>query len=126
MKRSTFLVIAAALALLSGLVFLIAPDQVLYRYGMIVDDAGRLLTRLSGASLIAIGLINWTARRAEDSHALRAILYGNLAMQLLTLVIDASATLSGVANAQGWIAVVLHIVLGGGFAYYVYAKPKET
>ena len=126
MKRSTFLSIAAFVALLFGLGLLIVPDNFLGMYGVTLDDGGRLVGRSLGAFLFSIGLVNWIARRAEDSLALRAILYGNLAIHLLTMVLDASAVTSGVINAQGWGAVGLHLVFGLGFAYYAFAKPKAA
>lgn len=126
MKRSTFLAISAIIAIFFGITMLLMPDKMLAMYAITMDGGGILVGRSLGALLFSLGLINWTARKAEDSLALRAILFGNLASHALTLVLDLMGTTSGDISAQGWGAVVMHLVLGAGFAYYAFAKPTNA
>ncbi len=122
MKRSTFLTIAALIAILFGLGMLFMPEEFLGMWGLTLSSGGIFLGRSVGALLLSLGVINWIVRNAPDSVALHAILYGNLAVHLLTGTLDLFATTSGVINVQGWGAVSLHVVLGAGFAYYLFVR----
>lgn len=122
MKRSTFLAIAAAIGVLFGLAMLMMTEQFVGMWGLTLTEGGVFLGRSLGAFLFSIGIVNWIVRNAPDSIALDAILYGNLAVHLLTGALDLFATTTGVINAQGWGAVVMHLVLGGGFAYYLFVR----
>ena len=126
MKRSTFLVITAVLAMLVGISMLLSPDKMFTMMAMTADASTVLAGRMLGAFLFSLGLINWTARNVEDSLALRAILYGNLSVHLLGLVLDVIGITSGVTNSQAWGSVAVHLILGAGFAYYAFAKPQQA
>ena len=71
-----------------------------------------------------VGLINWLARHAEESMALRAILYGNLCIHVVGTVIDVIGITSGAVGSPAWGSVVLHVILGGFFAKFAFAKPQ--
>lgn len=124
MKRSTFLSITALLSLVFGVGLLLFPLDVARSYCMTIDEAGVLFARSVGASLLALGLVNWLARNAPASSALNAVLYGNLALHIVTMLLDAFATVTGVICIQGWGTVAMHVVLASGFAYYLFAQPK--
>jgi hypothetical protein len=51
-----------------------------------------------------------------DGAALRAVLLGNLAIQLLSLGIALRALALGILPSQGAPAVVIHVILGTLFA----------
>lgn len=124
MKRSTFLSAAALIGIVFGLGMLIMPEQAFAMYAITLDGGSRAIAQSLGALVLSVGIMNWIVRNAEDSVALRAVLYGNLAIHALTLVTDILAVTSGAINEQGWISVGLHVVLGGGFGYFAFAKPK--
>ena len=126
MKQSTFLALSGGIAVFIGLVMLISPSLVMEMNGMSLDDSGIMVARTFGALLFCLGLINVMARHAEDSSALQAILYGNLAVQVLSIVLDLMAITSGVVNTNTWGSVVLHLMLGAGFAYFLFAKLKSA
>ncbi len=124
MKRSTFLAISAFIAIIFGLVMFIMPGRASGMYSIAMSEGAKAMERYLGAFLVSIGIMNWIARKADDSLALRAILYGNLAVHALTLVTDLLAITSGAVTSQAWGSAVLHVVFGAGFAYYAFAKPK--
>lgn len=125
MSRSAFLAIAAVIGIVFGIGMLIVPEQVFQMYTIPSNEGSKSIARSFGALIFSVGMINWIARRVEDSTALRAILYGNLAIHLLTLVTDLLAITSGAMGAVGWSLVVLHAILGGGFAYFAFARPSK-
>mgnify|MGYP001564511829 CR=1 FL=1 len=126
MKQSTFLAISGGIGVFIGLGMLIFPGQVMEMNGMSLNDSGIMVGRTFGALLFCLGLINVMARHAEDSSALQSILYGNLAVQVLSIILDVMALTSGVVNTNTWGSVVLHILLGAGFANFLFAKPKAA
>ncbi|MCI0707402.1 MAG: hypothetical protein L0Y80_07970 [Ignavibacteriae bacterium] len=126
MKRSTFLVISAVLGMFVGLMQMLATEDMLSSFGMTPDAAGILIVRLFGAITFSVGLMNWVARNADDSVALRAILYGNLAIHFLQLVIDIMGITAGTLASTSWGSVAIHALLGFGFAYFAFTKPKEA
>lgn len=126
MSHKTFLSIAAVIGIVFGIGMLIAPEQVLELYAIPSSEGSKSIARSFGALMFSVGIMNWIARGVEDSVALRAILYGNLAIHLLTLVIDLLALTSGGMSAQGWGSVILHALFGAGFAYFVFARPSRS
>lgn len=124
MNLSTFLTITALIGLVVGLGMLILPEQVFDIAAISLDEGSKSVARSLGALIVAVSLINWIARKVEDSLALRAILYGNLALHLLTMVADILAITTGAISEMGWVSVAVHAVLGAGFAYFAFAKPK--
>lgn len=124
MKQSTFLVISGGLGIIFGLGMIISPNQAMEMNGITLNEGGIMVARTLGALLFCLGVINVMVRQAEVSSALQAILYGNLAVHVLSLVLDIMAVTSGVVNTNGWGSVVLHVVLGGGFAYFLFGKAK--
>jgi len=116
MKQSTFLSIAGMAGMLFGLGFLVVPHQFMSGYGVVLNEGTVTVARSLGAMLLCVGLMNFVARNAEDSTALRAILYGNLAIHVPTLANDLVAVLSHAVASQAWGSVIIHVILSGGFA----------
>ena len=65
MTIKTFFTIIAILALVHGVGFVLAPDQVAASYGLATSGSTVLMARLFGAALVGLGLIFWFAR---DGH----------------------------------------------------------
>ena len=77
MKFATFMTIAAVLALVFGLGFILIPAQVISGYGITLEVAGQWIARYLGSAFIGVAAIAWLARNAEPGAALRAIILGN-------------------------------------------------
>jgi hypothetical protein len=71
MKIGVFLAIAAAIAIIYGVAFILAPDYVLITYGMTPNTALNLMARYFGLTLIGIGLVTWLVRESSDVKAVR-------------------------------------------------------
>ena len=125
MKRSIFLALSGFLGMVFGLGQMFTTELMLSSFGMEPGPGSLLIVRSFGAVVFCVGLMNWIARHAEDSVALRAILYGNLAIHVLGLFIDLTGMTTGVLGGSSGGSVVAHGLLGFGFAYFLYAKPKE-
>lgn len=112
MRPKLALAIGGSLALLFGLGLTFAPDAMMASFGLTPDVAGRVLSRDFGVSLVAVGVLNLLARKAAPGPALDAILWGNLLVQVFSVVVDGYHVASGQISASGIGGIVLHAVLG--------------
>jgi len=112
-----FLAIAAVLAWLFGAGLLLAPAQFYAPTGIEMTPMLATIAQAHGATLVGLGVVNWLARNAER-QGLGAVLTGNLVVQVLSLgVVIRTMTLgAGMAVAPG---VVIHVLLGALFAYFL-------
>ncbi|HLX17596.1 MAG TPA: hypothetical protein VKS24_20595 [Bradyrhizobium sp.] len=112
-----FISIAAVLAVLFGAMMLVFPVEFYAPTGIAMTPMIATVAQAHGATLVGLGVVNWLARNA-DRQGLIAILGGNLVVQVLSLlVVLRTAQLgAGFAVAPG---VVIHVVLGSLFAFFL-------
>jgi len=126
MTQSPFFVAVAIITALFGLGFLLVPDAVLSLYGATTDDVGRLTGRFFGSALIALAIIYFIARDLAGGAALTGLLWAGLTINVIDLVLVFMGTVGDLLNAVGWASAVLHILLGAGFAYLIFARPAPV
>ncbi len=117
-----FLAVAAILAWLFSLMLLFMPKEFYLPTGIEMTPLLATIAQAHGATLFGLGVVNWLGRKAEK-QGLIAILGGNLTVQVLSLlVVIRTMTLGpGSAVAPG---LVIHVVLGSLFAYYLLKARK--
>ena len=121
----TYLAIAAILAWIFGLGQLLAPVKFYAPMGIELTPMLATMVQSHGATMIGLGVINWFAREAQG-RGLFAVLLGNLFVQVLNLgVVFRMLSLgAGKTAAPG---VVIHVVLGGFFLFFLLrAKSRES
>jgi hypothetical protein len=104
------LTVSAAQSVLFGLPLLLFPASMLAVSGLQLPDAGAAIARGAGATLIGLGIIDWMLRSATGDAA-RALLVGNLAVQVLSLAVNGGEVLAGHLPLQAGSASVLHLAL---------------
>ena len=124
MKLSTFMAIAAVLALVFGLAFILVPTQTMSLYGITLEAGGQWLGRYLGSAFLGIAVLTWRARKAAQGDALRAVILGDLVVAVTGLIVAVLNKISGSGNALVWSTVVIYVFLTGGFGYFYFAKPK--
>lgn len=119
MTYRNVLTVAAILSFLFGLGFMLMPGQLVTFYGVEVNDTGRYIAQLYGATLFGFGLLNWFAREFGDGSVQRAVLTANALTAALGFIFSLLAQFGGVpgANALGWSTVLLYLLLALGFGY---------
>ena len=122
MKLSVFLTIAAVLAFLFGLAFFLIPMQTVSLYGITLDPAAQFVPRYLGATFLGVAVLNWLARSAASSEALRAILLGDFVLSALGLIVALWEKIAGEGNALVWSTVVIYLFLTLGFGYFKFMK----
>jgi len=122
MNRNTFMAIAAIVAFLFGLAFILIPSQTMSMYGVTIDVAGQFLGRYLGSAFIGIAVLTWFARYSKEDEALRAILLGGFLLCLTGLVVALFDVFTGVGNTLVWSTVVIYLLLGVGYGFYYFRK----
>jgi uncharacterized membrane protein YfcA len=126
MRLSTLLGIAAVIGAVFGIGFVVASGPLLSIYGITLDKAGTLVAQLFGGALIALAVINWFARNVTDPEARQAVVFGNLAGDVVGFVVILLGQLAGIANAVGWSSVAIYLLLALGFAYVQFIQPRNA
>ena len=112
-----FLSIAAILAWLFGGMLLFMPGPFYEPTGIAMTPILATLAQAHGATLVGLGVIDWLARSA-DQRGIVAVLAGNLIVQVLSLLVVVR-TMSLGAGANVVPGVVIHLVLGGLFLFFL-------
>jgi hypothetical protein len=120
----SLLVVAAAVALLPGIILIIKPELVMGIYGFQLDPAGAFAARMQGVLLVGLSVVYWSARDAIGQPLQTAVLLAGLLINAITTVIVVVSVVNGTINVAGWPASVLHGVLALGFTYALYLRRR--
>ena len=126
MKLGTFMAIAAVIAIVFGLAFILVPAQLLALYGTTLDESGQWVARYLGSAFIGIAVVSWFARNAAQNGAMRAIILGFFVLSITGLIVAVLDVIYGRGNALLWITVVVYLFLALGFGYFQFTKPAES
>jgi hypothetical protein len=110
----TLLILTAALEGGTGLALLVAPAAVVFALlGDTLDAPGsRVVARVAGAALVALGLACWQARKEPNSSAAAGVVGGMLLYNATVAVLMVYAGLGlGLSGAGLWPGVALHLAL---------------
>jgi len=121
-----FLAIAAVIAVVYGIGFILIPSVVLGLYGVESSASAVLGFRYFGATLLSLGLANWIIRESSDWTAIRGLLISNAAGNVVGLVVSVAATLVETMNGMGWSAVLIYLVLLLGYLYFLSVGARQT
>lgn len=114
--KALFIVSAAYMALL-GLGFALAPQLVGIGAVPALPSAALIAyLRVFGSTFIAIGVLNWMARDATPSVALRAIVVANIVGFGLAGLLDAWGVISG-ARPLALVLAVVHLLFAAAFVW---------
>jgi hypothetical protein len=120
MQQRTFLTLASAIALGVGAVAVVFPAALLASKGTVPSAAADLWMREVGVLLVCTGLVAARVRAHADSPTLRAVMQGNLLVQVGLLVTEVLGYANGVITQLSGLVpnALLHMALAAGFAYY--------
>jgi hypothetical protein len=112
-----FLSVAAVLAWVFAAALLAFPQEFYAPTRIVLTPMLATLPQAHGATLFGLGVVNWLARGLQGA-AVRPVLAGNLVVQLLSLGVVARTWQLG-AGSNVLPGVVIHVVLGAVFAYFL-------
>ena len=121
------LTFAAAFESLTGLALILAPKATaVFILGAEPNVVGKMLRRVCGVALMALGIACWGARTDSESAArsgtLKTITFYNAGVGLLLVLFAAIGKTGGIVL---WSAGVLHLALAAAFAIS-FRRPKDT
>jgi hypothetical protein len=121
MNTRVFFILSAIVIFFSGLASVAYPQLMFDMWGSESNQAGLIITRLSGALEIGLGLILWLARNAAAGEVRRAIVIGGFATYSLFSIIMLFS-IAGVSNPMVWMNIALYVLLAVGFAYFTFVQ----
>jgi hypothetical protein len=116
-KLPLFLTLATLVFGVFGAGLLLAPGPFMQPFGLAFDAAGTLMSRVLGSALLGFAAALWLSRGAA-AVAVRPLLIGGFAYNLVDLPINVLAIDAGVMNGLAWINVGLHLALAAGFGWF--------
>ena len=126
MKLGTFMVIAAVIAFVFGLGFILFPAQTMSAYGETLNESGQWVVRYLGSAFIGVAVVGWFARNAAYNGAMRAIILGFFVLSVTGLIVAVLDALLGEGNALAWLTVAIYLILSLGFGYFQFTKPSDS
>ena len=115
MDTRLYLTIAAVVAIIYALAFILIPIQASLFFSGFAEPRAVLYLRFCGAAILVWGLIVWFARDFRDWGAIRGVLIASVVGLAVNVIINIFAILDGWLNANAWgSTVVLALLLVGG------------
>ena len=115
------LIITAAIAIVFGVGFVLAPTTLWALYGVKLNTEGIYLARLFGTANIGIGLMILSVRGASAPDIGRRLAPGILGWIIVEGIVVMLGQLQGVMNVLGWLFVGLDLVLAVVYACFLLA-----
>lgn len=127
MSLATFFLIRAIVAFGFGIPLALAPAALVSLYGLTTDPDGVLMARQVGATLVGIGVICLSSRRATELKALQGITLSLFIGDSAGFITSLVGQLSPGASPLHWFNVLIWLLLALGFAYFRFVNlRKET
>jgi hypothetical protein len=126
MNAKQYFTIAAALAVIYGIGFLVIPGRLLILYGTPDPDPHIVLTaQYFGVALLSLGLIVWFVRNCADNATIRGVLMASVIGDVVGFVLTLWGISQGTLNASGWSTVVIYGLLAIGALYLLLLASPE-
>ena len=120
MKRSTFLLITAIIALIFGGMMLLVPDKASEGFGLVATPESNLLFRSLGGLILGSGVLNFLVRAHEDSKTLQAVLIFNVVFHAISMANDFLGAYQGILRFDKIIpGQSVHLFIGIGSIIYL-------
>lgn len=128
MNYRIMFMVNALVAALFGLGFLFLPDRVLRLFGTETFVATVLVARFFGTAMLALGLVLWFAKDITDESVQKGIGIALIVGAVAGLIVTALGTFASnaVIRANGWLAMMIYILFGLGYAYLVFLNSRSS
>lgn len=126
MTGKLYVTIAAVIAILYGIAFVLIPSELAPLFGGSSDPHAILNLRFFGSALLAWGAIVWFARDFKDWTAIRGILIGSVIGDIVGAIINVRATLQGLLNPLAWTSTLVYGALLIGALYFLWSGQRAN
>jgi hypothetical protein len=123
MSYKILFVINAIVVAAFGLSLFLAPETGLAQFNMTARAQEIFMARVIGVTLASLGILLWFAKDAEGA-AQKNLGMAALAGAVLGLIVTVIGLAGGFIAANGWIAIVVEVVFGLGYAFILFLQPR--
>lgn len=124
MSYRTLFLINSFIAFLLGAAFLFAPSMAIDQFGVDNYASTKMVAQFFGTAMIALGLLLWFAKDITIETVQKgmgiALLVGAVAGMVVTVI----GTAGGILRTNGWMAILVYVLFGLGYAFLVFMQPK--
>ena len=124
MNYRTLFLLTSFIAFAMGAAFLVVPTLAISQFGVDSYASTRMVAQFFGTAMLALGLLLWFAKDVTDESVLRGMSLALLVAALAGLVVSVIGTAGGILRSNGWIAILAYVLLGLGYAFLVFLKPR--
>ncbi len=125
MDTKLYLTIAAIVAILYALAFLLFPVHASLFFSSFADPRAIWYLRFCGAAILAWGLIVWFARDFQGWHPVRSVLIASVIGLIVNIILNVWATVTGWLNGNAWGSTVVLLLLLVGAVYQLVVRGLE-
>ena len=122
MSYKILFVINAIVVAAFGLLLFLAPETGLAQFNMTARAQEVLMARVIGAALVSLGILLWFAKDADEA-AQKNLGMAALAGAVLSLIVTIIG-MATVVKGLGWVAAVVEVVFGFGYAFIMFLQPR--
>lgn len=127
MKFSVFATILSLIAAIYGLAFILIPSRFMSQFGIQLDPAGVLLSKMYGAALGALAIIIWLVRSKSPADiACKAVLWATVFFNVVCMAVIVDSILGKLSNSLAWGNVCLEILITLAAIYLLAFKTKTA
>ena len=122
MSYKILFVINAIVVVAFGLLLFLAPETGLAQFNMTARAQEIFMARVIGVALASLGVLLWFAKDADEA-AQKNLGMAALAGTVLGLIVTVIG-IATVVKGLGWVAAVVEVVFGLGYAFVMFLQPK--
>jgi len=125
MDTKLYLTIAAIVAILFGVGFVLIPANVIPLYGVPLEPHVIMNARFFGSALLAWGVITWFARDFQEWAAVRGVLIGGIVGDVVGGLVNIWGTIQGLMNGLAWSSTIIYALLLLGALYCLFTGSRK-
>jgi len=127
MKLSTYATISAIVAAAYAIAQLLFPAEFIEKYGITLDAASMVITRLFGSAMFGYAILYWTNRNIPSSDkSWSGLLWSGVFLNVANCIITVMAITKGIGNSLGWSTVAVNVIFALGSLYFISTRNKVT
>jgi hypothetical protein len=125
MRPSAALIFAAVVAGIFAIMMLLLPTQVLEGFGAPPHADGIVVARDVGSLYLGLSVLFFLARKWRGA-ALRGVLLVGILTQIMAMLTNALAIMSGEIGSAAWPGVGIHVIVAAVLAAGYARAPREA
>ena len=125
MDTRLYLTVAAIVAVLYALAFLLFPVHASLFFSGFAEPRAIWYLRFCGAAILAWGLIVWFARDFQGWYPVRSVLIASVVGLVVNIILNVWAIVTGWLNTNAWASTVVLLLLLVGAAYQLITRGLE-